>query len=347
MTERLRIALIAPLESPVGPDSAGSIQQLVWLMTEELVRLGHAVTLFASGDSQTSANLHAVYARDYHHDHAIWDWRLHELLHVASAFEHASEFDVIHSHVYHLGLPFTRLVGTPVIHTYHVDPNDDVVRGFARYPEARVVAISHYQRRILAALGDVDVVHHGIDTDAFPFHADRGEYLAFLGRIMPRKGPVEAIRLARRVRMPLVMAGPAEEWYYRSEVAPLVDGVQIRYIGPVGVEERARLLGGAAALLFPLATGEPFGLVTVEAMACGTPVAALAEGAVTEIVENGVTGYHADDLDALAALIPATVGLERARVRREVVRRFDYRRMVRDYLAVYRRAVASGGRRTA
>jgi glycosyltransferase involved in cell wall biosynthesis len=347
MSERLRIAQVAPLELPVRPDSPGSIQQLVWLLTEELVRQGHVVTLFASGDSQTSATLHAVYPRDYHHDEGIWDWQLHELLHVASAFEHASEFDVIHSHVYHLGLPFTRLVGTPVVHTYHIDPDEDVVRGFARYPEARVVAISHYQRGLLAALGDVGVVHHGIDTDAFPFHSRRGEYLVFLGRIIPRKGPVEAIRLARQVGMPLVMAGPAEEWYYRPEVAPLVDGVQIRYLGPVAAEDRAALLGGAAALLFPVTAGEPFGLVTVEAMACGTPVAALTRGAVAEIVENGVTGYHADDPDALAALIPAAVALDRERVRREAVRRFDYRRMVRDYVAVYRRAAAIGGRRTA
>jgi glycosyltransferase involved in cell wall biosynthesis len=346
-TERLRIAQVAPLDLPVGPDSGGSIHQLIWLITEELVRLGHAVTLFASGDSQTSATLHAVYPRDYHHDESIWDWRFHELLHVASAFEHAREFDVIHSHVYHLGLPFTRLVGTPVVHTYHIDPDEDVVRGFARYPEARVVAISHYQRRLLEALGEVEVVHHGIDTGAFPFCPERGEYLVFLGRIIPRKGPVEAIRLARRVGMPLVMAGPAEAWYYHPEVAPLVDGDQIRYIGPVAAADRAGLLGRAAALLFPVTAGEPFGLVTVEAMACGTPVAALARGAVAEIIENGVTGYYADDPDALAALIPATVALDRERVRREVVRRFDYRRMVRDYVDVYRRAAARGGRRTA
>src|SRR5262245_22483735 len=128
MTERLRIAQVAPINLPVSPDSPGSAQQLVWLLTEGLVRPGHDVSLFATGDSQTSADLHAVYARDYDHDESIWDWRLHELLHVASAFEHAGEFDVIHSHAYHLGLPFIRLVDTPVVHTYHVNPNEDVVR---------------------------------------------------------------------------------------------------------------------------------------------------------------------------------------------------------------------------
>ena len=342
MSDRLRIAQIAPLEMPVRPEWGGSIQQLVWLLTEELVRLGHDVTLFATGDSRTSAALHAVYPRDYNHDEAIWDWRFHELLHMASAFERANDFDVIHSHVYHLGLPFTRLVGTPVVHTYHVDPNEDIIRGFARYPEARLVAISHYQRRALAALGEVDVVYHGINTDAFPFRPDRGDYLAFLGRIIPRKGPVEAIRLAQQVGMPLLLAGPADEGYYRCEVAPLVDGRWVRYLGPVGAEERNQVLAHAAALLFPLMAGEPFGLVTIEAMACGTPVAALAQGAVPEVVEDGVTGYSAPDLDSLAALIPATIALDRARVRREAVRRFDYRRMVRDYVAVYRRAAARG-----
>jgi glycosyltransferase involved in cell wall biosynthesis len=344
MAEHLRIAQVAPLNLPVRPDSEGSIQQLVWLTTEELVRLGHDVTLFASGDSQTSATLHAIYPRDYDHDEDIWDWRFHELLHVASAFEHAREFDVIHSHVYHLGLPFTRLVDTPVVHTYHVVPNDDVIRGFARYPEARVVAVSEYQRRVLARLTDVEVVHHGIDTAAFAFQRKRGDYLAFLGRIIPRKGPVEAIHLAQRVGMRLVMAGPVEEDYFRAAIAPLVDGRQIRYIGPVDAKGRNQLLGHAAALLFPLTAGEPFGLVAIEAMACGTPVAALGLGAVPEIVENGVTGYHAPDVESLAALIPATIALDRARVRQQAVSRFDYQRMVRGYEAVYQR-LANGRRR--
>jgi glycosyltransferase involved in cell wall biosynthesis len=344
MAERLRIAQVAPLEMPVRPEAGGSIQQLVWLLTEELVRLGHDVTLFATGDSRTSAALHAVYPRDYHHDETIWDWRFHELLHVAAAFERADEFDLIHSHVYHLGLPFTRLVGTPVVHTYHVDPNEDIIRGFARYPEARVVAISHYQRRAFAALADVDIVYHGIDTDAFPFQPDPGDYLAFLGCLIPRKGPVEAIRLANQVGMPLLLAGPADEAYYRAAIAPLVDGRQIRYIGPVGPAERSRLLAGAAALLFPLMAGEPFGLVAIEAMACGTPVAALARGAVPEIVAHGITGYYADDLDSLAALIPATIALDRTRVRGTAVDGFDYRRMVRDYVAVYHQVAALRGR---
>ena len=348
MAERLRIAQVAPIGGPVVPESGGSIEQLVWLLTEELVRRGHDVTLFATGDSRTAAALHATYPLDYHHDPELWDWRFHELMHVAAAFERAHDFDVIHSHDYHLALPFTRLVATPVVHSYHILPDDDVInRGYARYPEAHVVALSHYQRRVLASLPDVAVVPHGIDTDAFPFRPGRGDYLAFLGRLIPGKGPVEAIDLARRVGLRLDLAGPVDAGYFREAIEPLVDGRQARYVGPVYGRERDAFLAGAAALVYPVRAPEPFGLVLVEAMACGTPVAALGRGAVPEIVEEGVTGVVRPDLDALAEAIPAVLSLDRARVRQRAVARFDYRRMVGDYEAVYRRVAAARRRRTA
>lgn len=343
MAERLRIAQVAPIAGPVTPDTGRSIEHLVWLLTEELACRGHAVTLFATGDSRTSAALRAVYPRGYDHDDDLWDWQFHELLHMASAFEHAAEFDVIHSHVYHFALPFTRLVDTPVVHTYHVLPDDDVVRGYARYPEARIAAISHYQRRALASIPDVVVVHHGVDTEAFPFRPVGGDYLLFLGRIIPHKGPVEAIRLARGAGMRLVLAGPRDEDYFAAEVAPLIDGRWVRYVGPVNARERNALLAGAAALLYPVIVPEPFGLVMVEAMACGTPVLALGRGAVPEIVDNGVTGYHACNLESLAACLPDALALDRARVREMAVARFDARRMADDYVALYRR-LASGRR---
>src|SRR5918912_1192346 len=158
MGTKLRIAQVAPIAGPVTGETGRSIEQLVWLLTEALVRRGHEVTLFATGDSQTSAKLHAVYPRGYDSEQELWDWEFHELLHMASAFERADQFDVIHSHVYHFALPFTRLVRTPVVHTYHVLPDEDIVRGFARYPEARVVAISEYQRRHLRDLAQVEVI---------------------------------------------------------------------------------------------------------------------------------------------------------------------------------------------
>jgi glycosyltransferase involved in cell wall biosynthesis len=347
MAKRLRIAQVAPAAEAVTPTSTGSIEQLVWLMTEELVRRGHEVTLFATGSSETSAALHAVYPRGYEEDEDLWNYEFHETLHVAAAFERARAFDVIHSHVYHSALPFARLVRTPTIHSYHVLPDADIVHAYARYPEARVVALSSYQRGVFTGNADVAVVPHGIRTDAFPFNPARGDYLVFLGRIMPGKGTAEAAQLARQAGMRLVIAGPRSEYdegYFESEVAPWIDGRQVEYIGPVSVKERDPLLAGAAALLYPITEPEPFGLVLIEAMACGTPVAALGLGAVPEIVSNGVTGYHTATVEELAARIPDVIRLDRHRVRQTAVERFDYRRMVDDYEAVYRR-LAKGRRR--
>jgi glycosyltransferase involved in cell wall biosynthesis len=264
-------------------------------------------------------------------------------MHAAAAFERAEEFDVIHSHVYHFALPFTRLVTTPAVHSYHILPDGDVARSYARYPEAHVVAISCYQRRLFKGGAAAAVVYHGIDTDLFPFRPRGGDHLAFLGQVTPDKGPDKAVRLARRVGMRLVLAGPLaseDRAFFSREIEPLLGAGEVEYVGPVNAGRRNELLGGAAALVYPLNSPEPFGLVMVEAMACGTPVAALGLGAVPEIVEDGVTGYHAPDLEALAERVPAAVALDRARVRQRAVARFDYRRMTDDYLAVYRRLAA-------
>jgi glycosyltransferase involved in cell wall biosynthesis len=343
MSEQLRIAQIVPLAAPVTPKSTGSIEQLAYLLTEELVRRGHAVTLFAAGNSRTSAELHAVYPRGYEEDDDLWSWEFHETLNVAAAFEQSREFDVIHSHVYHHALPFVRLVETPVVHSYHVLPDDDVARCYARYPEARVAAISHYQRGFFPGNPRVDVIPHGIDVAAFPFNPKGGDYLLFLGRMLAAKGPAEAIAIAKKVGMRLVLAGPREEEeeeHFASRVLPHVDGRYVEYVGPVDARERGRLLAGAAALVYPIQDPEPFGLVLVEAMACGTPVLAVGIGAVPEIVEDGVSGYHAAEVDRLAELVPDALALDRRRVRRAAVERFDYRRMVDDYEALYRRLAA-------
>jgi glycosyltransferase involved in cell wall biosynthesis len=332
----LRIAQIAPIASAVSPETGRSIEHVVSLLTEELVCRGHRVTLFATGDSRTSAALHAVYERGYDDDPGLWNWSFHETLHVAAAFERAADFDVIHSHDYEFALPFTRLVSTPVLHTYHVVPNADIVRAFARYPESRVAALSQYQRSLLPELPNVSVIPHGIDTDAFPFNARAGDYLLFLGQIVPNKGPREAIDVARAAGMPLILAGPANEAYFDNEIRPMLDGKEVRYVGPVERDDRNRLLAGAAALLYPVIVSEPFGLVMIEAMTCGTPVAAYSRGAVLEIVEAGVTGVLACDPKALAERIPEALRLGRERVRRRAVERFDYRRMTDSYEALYR-----------
>jgi glycosyltransferase involved in cell wall biosynthesis len=347
MSERLRIAQVAPIACAVTPDSTGSVEQLVWLLTEELVRRGHAVTLCATGDSQTSAGLHAVYPRGYEDDPDLWNWQFHEAMHAASVFERADDFDVIHSHGYYFALPFTRLAPAPVLHTYHILPDPDVLRVYARYPEAQVVAVSHYQRSLYRGFADVAVVHHGIDTGVFPFGAVAGDYLLFLGRLVPDKGVVAAIHLARQARMSLILAGPIDEDrdYFDGQVAPLIDGQRVRYIGPVGVAERNRLLAGAAALLYPIREPEPFGLVLIEAMACGTPVLAHALGAVPEIVENGVTGHAAAELSSMAEHLTDVLALDRARVRASAVARFDYHGMVDGYETVYKRLATGASER--
>jgi glycosyltransferase involved in cell wall biosynthesis len=339
--EKMKIAELAPVAMPVRPGEGDSIEQLVSLLTEELVRRGHAVTLFAVGGSVTTAELRSCYERGYRDRDEIWDWRVPETLNAAWAFEQAGEFDVVHSHTYHFALPFTRFVPTPVVHTYHVQLGPEVLEGFRRYPEAQLVAISDFQRRELEGFDGVPVIHNGIDVDAFPFGAE-GEYLAFLGRMIPSKGAAEAVRVARELDMPLVMAGPSTEWF-EAEVRPAVDGDLIRYVGPIDPAGRNELLAGAAALLFPITYPEPFGLVMVEAMACGTPIAAFGVGAVPEIVEQGVGGFWVAPGERLDDAVQSAVQLDRRQVRQSAVERFDFRRMVDAYERLYRRVAGHEG----
>jgi len=332
----MKIAQLPPVAMPVRPGEGDSIEQLVSLLTEELLRRGHDVTLFAVGGSVTTAELRSCYERGYRERDDIWDWRVPEMLNAAWAFEQAGEFDVVHSHSYHFALPFTRLVSTPVAHTYHVQLGPEVLEGFRRYPEAQLVAISDFQRRELEGFDSVPVIHNGIDAEAFPFSAERGEYLAFLGRMIPSKGAAEAVRVARELDMPLVMAGPSTEWF-EAEVRLEVDGSLIRYLGPIDPAGRNELLAGAATLLFPISYPEPFGLVMIEAMACGTPVAAFGVGAVPEIVDEGVGGSWVPAGGSLGEAVRRAVELDRRRVREAAVERFDYRRMVDAYERLYRR----------
>ena len=320
----------------VPPARSGSVEQMTSWLTEGLVARGHDVTLFATGDSRTSAKLHAIYPHGYWHDENMWPWELYEMLNLAAAVERAAEFDLIHHQAvyYPMSLAFARLSATPIIQTLHHSPSPPEIALWSRYREACFVAVSREQARLLSGLNVVGTVLHGIDTDAFPFRASPDDYLLFLGRFTAGKGVVQALDVARRSGMRLVLAAP-DDPFYHAHVKPHVDGDRIVYAGEVGHEQKVALLGGARALLYPVQSGEPFGLVLAEAMACGTPVAALDRGAVRELVEDGVTGGVFDDLDAMVAGLSGVLALDRASVRRRAVERFGIDRMAAEYIAVY------------
>jgi glycosyltransferase involved in cell wall biosynthesis len=330
----LRIALVAPVGGPVRPGVGESVEQLVALLADELVRRGHQVTLFATGDSETSAELRFLFDHGYEFDEELWDWQFTESLHVAHAYSQASEFDVIHNHSYHFALPLTPFVAVPNVQTHHVEMSPAIVREFRRAEQIELVVVSRFQARHFDGRPNVHLIHHGIETGAFPFGAGEGGYLLFLGRMIRDKGPVEAIEVAKRAGLPLVLAGPAEEGF-DDRVAPLVDGRDVTYVGRVDSHERNRLLANATALLYPLLYGEPFGLVTVEAMACGTPIVGTRVGAVPEIVDDGVTGFLADSWEQMAELVPRAAELDRRAVRERAVERFDFTRMVDDHELLY------------
>ena len=336
----LRIAHIAPVATTIPPPKSGSVETMTALLTDGLVARGHDVTLFATGDSKTTARLHATYPHGYWHDLNMWPWELYEMLNLAAAVERAAEFDIIHYEAayYPISLAFVRLSPTPIVQTLHHAPSEAEVSLWSRYPEAPFVAISNEQARLLAGLNVVGTVLHGIDTDAFALRERAEDYLLFLGRFTEGKGVLQAIELARRVGMCLILAA-AEDDYYRQHVAPHVDGRRIVYFGEADLEAKVKLYGGARALVYPIQAGEPFGLVLAEAMACGTPVAALDRGAVREIVDDGVTGLVFGDLEQMANELHRVFDLDRRRVRERAVARFGCGRMVDEYVAVYRRLV--------
>jgi glycosyltransferase involved in cell wall biosynthesis len=305
------------------------------------VARGHDVTLFATGASRTPAKLHALYDRGYDEDSSLWPWELCELFNLAAACERASLFDVIHyqARYFPMSLAFTRTSPTPILQTLHHLPTTTEVALWSAYPEAPFVAVSEAQARLLAGLNVVAVVHHAVDPLLLTFSAQPRDYLVFLGRFTEGKGVVEAIDVARRTGIRLILAAAPNE-YYRDVVAPHVDQCRIVYAGEVDHTAKATLLGGARALLYPVQAGEPFGLVLAEAMMCGTPVAALDRGAVRELVDDGTTGWVFDSVDALVAGLPNVLALDRGKVRARAVERFGPDRMVDAYVDAYSHLVA-------
>jgi glycosyltransferase involved in cell wall biosynthesis len=340
----LRIAQVGPVATSIPPPRSSSVELMTSLLTEGLVARGHRVTLFATGTSSTAASLHATFPRGYAEDTSMWPWEACELLNLAAAVERAGDFDVIHYQAMYwpMSVPFTRLVSTPIVQTLHHAPSAPEVALWSRYPDAPFVAISDEQARLLAGLNVVGVVRHGIDTDVFTFRATPDDYLVFLGRFTEGKGVLQAIEVARLTGMRLILAA-AENDYYRQEIASHVDGTNVVYAGEVDHAGKVALLGGARALLYPVQSGEPFGLVLAEAMACGTPVAALDRGAVRELVQEGVTGGIFASLEALVSGLPRVLALDRAQVRATAVARFGIDRMVDEYVNVYTRLIEGHG----
>jgi len=336
----LRIAHVGPVATSVPPQKSGSVQVMTSLLNEGLVAHGHDVTLFAPGDSRTSAKLHAMFPHGYWHDHEMWPWELYEMMNIAAAVERSRDFDIIHFQAayYPMSLPFTRLSHAPIVQTLHHSPSESEVRLWRNYPEAPFVAISQEQARLLQGLNVAGVVLHAVDTHRFCFREVPDDYVLFLGRFTEGKGPLQAIQVARQLGLRLILAA-ADEAYYREVVAPHVDGRQIVYFGEADFEAKVKLYGGARALLYPVQAREPFGLVLAEAMACGTPVAALDRGAVREVVDDAITGLVFGTLDEMTGGLDRVFALDRRRVREHAVARFGIDRMVDEYVAVYRRII--------
>jgi glycosyltransferase involved in cell wall biosynthesis len=336
----VRVAVLAPIAWRVPPRAYGPWEQFASLLTEGLVARGVDVTLFATGESVTTARLASVVERGYAED-TSQDAKVAECLHIANAFERAGEFDLIHNGFDFLPLTYSGLVRTPVLTTVHGFSSPRILAVYRRYDATTAyVSISDADRD--PGLDYLATIHHGIDTDAFALHPSPGGYLLFFGRIHPDKGTAEAIEVARRVGLPLVIAGIVQdERYFEERVAPFLDGERDSYLGPVDAGGRAEILGGATALLHLIGFDEPFGYSVVEAMACGTPVIAFRRGSMPELVEDDVTGFLVADVDAAVHALDRVGSLDRAAIRRAAVARFGRERMVDAYLAAYAKVIAN------
>lgn len=334
----MRIAEVSTLSAPVCDRHGASVEGLVWLLSDRLQKRGHEVTVFATADSRPPCELVATLPAPYGQAGAPDDWQLCEWINLCRAVEASEDFDVIHTHAYLWGLPLGPLSACPMVHTMHVHPYQDSAALWRAYPGAHVAALTVHQWSEFPDLHPAAVIPHGVDPLCHSFSAKPSDYLCFLGRFTPDKGPLAAIAAARRLEMPLRIAGPYND-YYRDQVEPLVDGELVRYVGYVDRAQRDELLRGARALLYPVQAPEPFGLVLVEAMLSGTPVAALGQGAVPELVEEGITGAWEPPGGDVAAAVRRCLALERSRVRARAVERFSPDSMGAAYEAVFERVV--------
>ncbi len=335
----MRIAQVAPLHESVPPKLYGGTERVVHHLTEELVRQGHDVTLFASGDSLTQARLVPICAQSLRLDSQCIDPLAYHVLMLERVFGAVDDFDVIHFHIDYLHYPVSSRVPVPVVTTLHGRLDlPDLVPLYRKFKNMPVVSISDAQREPLPWLQWEGTVYHGLSPADYTFYPDGGKYLAFLGRISPEKGLDEAIAIARRAGMPLKIAAKVDRVdrdYFNSRIKPLLDDPLIDFVGEIGFPETNRFLGNAHALLFPIQWPEPFGLVMIEAMAAGTPIIAYRRGSVPEIMEEGISGMIVQNVEQGAQAVARVSAIDRAGCRAYFEQRFSASRMCRDYVAVY------------
>jgi glycosyltransferase involved in cell wall biosynthesis len=331
----MRIAMLAPVAWRTPPYHYGPWELVTSLLTEELVKQGIDVTLFATADSKTSAKLESIIPGGYEGNPKV-DAKVAECLHISNCFEKASGFDLIHNNFDFLPLTYSSFVNVPVLTTIHGFSSPLIIPVFEKYNNsAYYVSISNADRA--RSLKYVRTIYHGIDIRQFTFRNDSKGYLVFLGRIHPDKGAVEAIEIAKACGKELIMAGIIQDnAYYENQVAPLIDNKSIHYIGSVGPSQRDELLGGAAALLHPINFKEPFGLAIIEAMACGTPSVAYNRGSMPELIANGTNGFLVNNIEGAVRAVGQIGSIKRVVCRKIVEEKFTVERMTREYIEVYR-----------
>lgn len=330
----MHVGMISPIAWRTPPRHYGPWERVVSLLSEGLIEAGVEVTLFATGDSVTKANLHAVCSKGYEEDADILP-KVWECLHISEVFEHAGEFDLIHNHFDFLPLTYSRLVKTPLLATIHGFSSSKILAVYKKYNQSvSYVSISDADRS--PELDYFATIHHGIDMENFTYNSNPQEYLLFFGRIHEDKGAFEAIQIAKKCKRKLILAGIIQdEVYFKEKVAPYLNDDDICYVGVADPEKRNQLLGNAFALLHPINFAEPFGLSVVESLACGAPVIANNKGSMPEIIRNGKDGFLVNTIEESVQAVNEIAGIDRAVCRKRAEDRFGVKRMVNDYIKVY------------
>lgn len=341
----MRIAQVAPLHESVPPQLYGGTERIVSYLTEELVRLGHEVTLFASGDSRTSARLNSVTPYGLRLDRKCQDPLPHHFVMLDQVFASAHEFDLVHFHTDYLHFLAAHRTAIKHVTTLHGRLDiPDLIPLYQRFSDVPLVSISDNQRKPLPWANWRATVSHGLPENLYRFYPERGAYLAFIGRVSPEKRVDRAIEIAQRAGIPLRISAKIDKVdasYFAERIRPLLNDPLIEYAGEITEQEKEAFLGNALAVLFPIDWPEPFGLVMIEAMACGTPVIAYHHGSVPEVIQHGVTGFIVENQDEAVKAVNRVVGLDRSLCRRAFEQRFTVSRMARNYLSVYQDLVHS------